>query len=178
MIVTVLILGGVLLTFAALALQTARAMFDEDTAAAGRLRIENAAAQASALAEEWFRVSIKDLAKENTFALSAEPQDDPTIELSPGFFQIMTEEYRSCGFSCQTIDLHYTDKFAASADKLRIPRIPPVELPDGSIERAYIQKVAVTPNENKNAAYTHTKSLRAIKEASGDILCVVVGVTD
>ena len=52
MIVTVLILGGVLLTFAALALQTARAMFDEDTAAAGRLRIENAAVQASALAEE------------------------------------------------------------------------------------------------------------------------------
>lgn len=87
MIVTVLILGGVLLTFAALALQTARAMFDEDTAAAGRLRIENAAAQASVLAEEWFRVSIKDLAKENTFALSAEPQDDPTIELSPGFFR-------------------------------------------------------------------------------------------
>ena len=87
----------------------------------------------------------------------------------------MTEEYPSYNFSCQTIDLHYTDKFTASADKLRIP---PVETPGGAIERAYIQKVTVTPAKNKNAAYTYTKSLRAIKDTSGDLRCIVVGITD
>ncbi|MCC8178320.1 MAG: hypothetical protein LIO38_04290 [Cloacibacillus sp.] len=177
-IVTVLIFGGVLMICASLAFQAATAMFEENASVAGRSRIENATAQASALAEEWLRVNIKDIAKGNYFAISAEPAEIPVLDIPKGFFQIMTEEYPNYNFSCQTIDLHYADKFTASADKLRVPRIPPTETPGGAIERAYIQKVTVTPAENKNAAYTYTKSLRAIKDTSGDIRCIVVGVTD
>ncbi|WP_288334226.1 hypothetical protein [uncultured Cloacibacillus sp.] len=177
-IVTVLIFGGVLMICASLAFQVATAMFEENNISTERLRIENATAQASALAEEWLRVNIKDIAKGDYFAISAEPVDSPVLDVPNDFFQIMTEEYPSYNFSCQTIDLHYADKFTASADKLRIPRIPPVETPGGAIERAYIQKVTVTPAKNKNAAYTYTKSLRAIKDTSGDLRCIVVGITD
>ncbi len=177
-IVTVLIFGGVLMICASLAFQAATAMFEENNISTERLRIENATAQASALAEEWLRVNIKDISKGDYFAISAEPVESPILDVPKGFFQIMTEEYPSYNFSCQTIDLHYADKFTASADKLRIPRIPPVETPGGAIERAYIQKVTVTPAKNKNAAYTYTKSLRAIKDTSGDIRCIVVGITD
>ena len=177
-IVTVLIFGGVLMICASLAFQAATAMFEENYTSTERLRIENATSQASALAEEWLWVNIKDIAKGDYFAISAEPVESPVLDVPKGFFQIMTEEYPSYNFSCQTIDLHYADKFTASADKLRIPRIPPVETPSGAIERAYIQKVTVTPAKNKNAAYTYTKSLRAIKDTSGDIRCIVVGITD
>ena len=177
-IVTVLIFGGVLMICASLAFQAATAMFEENNISTERLRIENATAQASALAEEWLWVNIKDISKGDYFAISAEPVESPILDVPKGFFQIMTEEYPSYIFSCQTIDLHYTDKFTASADKLRIPRIPPVETPGGAIERAYIQKVTVTPAKNKNAAYTYTKSLRAIKDTSGDLRCIVVGITD
>ncbi|MCD7953354.1 MAG: hypothetical protein LUG14_10695 [Synergistaceae bacterium] len=63
-IVTVLIFGGVLMICASLAFQAATAMFEENASVAGRSRIENATAQASALAEEWLRVNIKDIASQ------------------------------------------------------------------------------------------------------------------
>lgn len=177
-LVTVIIFGGILMTGGILALRSAKMILEESMITAERLRIENAAAQASALAGEWFRLNIKHMDKENYFALSAAPAAALDLDFPAAFFEIMEEEYPDYNFSCRTLDLHYSDENTAAADLLRVPRIPPGGTAENAVERAYIQKVTVTPIDNKNAAYTHTKSLRAIKEASGDIRCVVVGVTD
>ncbi len=174
----VLIIGGILTACTILALRSAKMMHEECMITAERLRIENAAAQASALAEEWFRINIKKMDEENYFSLSAEPAAALDLDFPATFFKIMEEEYPDYNFSCRTLDLHYSDENAAAAGLLRVPRIPPGETEKNAVERAYIQKVTVTPIDNKNAAYTHTKSLRAIKNASGDIRCVVVGLTD
>ena len=88
-IVTVLIFGGVLMICASLAFQAATAMFEENNISTERLRIENATAQASALAEEWLRVNIKDIAKGDYFAISAEPVESPILDVPKGFFQII-----------------------------------------------------------------------------------------
>lgn len=175
-LVAVVIFTGIVMLCAAMAIQTTEMLFNENVISAKRLKIENATTQASALAEEWFRDNVEDIAS-GRFNISADRAESPEHTPPDALFKILEEEYPDYHFSCTIYDLYYYEKYVDTAYEKMLPFIPPTETDDGEIELAYIQSVTVDPG-NSDSQYTRTTSLRVVKDTSGDIRVVVVGSSE
>ena len=180
--ITALVLSAIMMSAAVFAFRAAALLAEEETSAAYRFETENAAMQASAIAEAWFAEAVKTIVQSDDFSPYAAPLANPLIEAPSSLFDVLAENYPKRKFECVTIDLHYANSFSSSADKLAIPKVPPRVKENGDVERAYIQRATVTvaeENDKRNNSYhTIQKSLRAVRNAAGGISVITVGVTE
>lgn len=172
-----LVAASALTALLALALDAAQNMAEENIAAARRIRIENAAYQASAIAEAWFYENASSIARGVSFAEDAAPESDPTPDIPSDIFSALRELYPQYEIECICYDLHYPDSFAERASAARLPRIFPRELGDGSAERAYYIKTTVAESGDDKYKSTLSLSMRIKKSAAGIISARKVGTS-
>ena len=177
-LIYVLVAASALMALLALALDAAQNMAEENAAAARRIRIENAAAQASAIAEAWFCENAAAITSGTSFAEDASPESDPTPDVPSGIFSALRELYPQYEIECLCYDLHYPDSFADRAYAARVPRIAPRTLDDGGAERAYYIKTTVTEIADENYKSSVTLSMRVKKSAAGIISARRIGSTE
>ena len=177
-LVYVLAVSAALISLLALALDTAQKTAEEELAAARRIRIENIAAQASAIAEAWFYDNAASIAEKAGFAADAAPEGDPTPDVPQGIFSALRGQFPQYAVECVCYDLHYPDSFAERADAARIPRIPPFAAEDGGAVRAYYLRTAVAETGDGKYKTSVTLSMRVKNSPSGAISGRTAGVTE
>lgn len=162
----------------ALALGSVQKTAEENFAAARRIRLENVAAQASAIAEAWFYDNAASIAEKAGFAADAAPDGDPTPDVPQGIFSALRGQFPQYAVECVCYDLHYPDSFAEKADAARIPRIPPFAAEDGGAVRAYYLRTSVAKAGDGKYKTSITLSMRVKKSPSGAISVRTAGVTE
>ena len=169
-LVTAALFSGVMIFASALALREARSLFDEKLEEARRLRAENAAAQAAALAGSWLKGELGASAGE-LFSPSAAPKQEPLIALPQNFFSELEKIYPDYDFSCVTADLYYAPSFSASAAALGLPFMPPRRREDGSVVRYFMQKTSASGKEEERSLFSITRIFDCSMNAEGEIVC-------
>lgn len=167
-LITVLLLTAVLFFAAALALREATNIFNEKSEAARRLRTENAAKQASAIADVWLRNQIRAAHGSGYFSPEAAPETDPLITIPDSFFSELENIYPDHAFSCVTADLHYAPSFSSEAVRLGMPLIPPRMLEDGGTTRYFMQKTSAAGTEHDTLS-SITKIISCTRDINGEI---------
>lgn len=167
-LVTALLFSAVLFFAALLALREGMNIFAEKSAAARRLRAENAVMQASATAAAWLGHEISSSAGSDYFSLSSAPEANPLIDLPDSFFSALENIYPDHEFSCLTADLHYAPSFSQEAARLGIPLIPPRTSEDGSVTRYFLQKTSVSLRTH-NTVSSITKIVSCTKNKNGEV---------
>lgn len=177
-LVYVLVVSVALVSLLALALGSVQKTAEENFAAARRIRLENVAAQASAIAEAWFYDNAAAIAEDAGFDTGTAPENDPTPDVPPGIFSPLCEQFPRYTVECICYDLHYPDSFAEIADAARIPYMPPFAVEDGGVVRAYYLRTSVAEAEDEKYKMSVTHSMRVKKSPSGAISVRNVGVTE
>lgn len=177
-LIYVLVVSAALIMLLALALDTVQKTAEEDFAAARRIRLENAAAQASAAAEAWFYDNAAAIAEKAGFDTDSAPESDPTPDVPHDIFSALRGQFPQYAYECVCYDLHYPDSFAEKADAARIPRIPPFAAKDGGVVRAYCLRTTVAEAADEKYKTSVTHSMRVEKSPSGTVSVRTAGVTE
>ncbi|MBR4400906.1 MAG: hypothetical protein IKT09_04355 [Synergistes sp.] len=166
-LITVLLLTAVLFFAAGFALREAMNISDEKSETARRLRTENAAKQASAIADVWLRHQIR-AAGSGYFSPDADPETDPLITIPESFFSELENIYPDHAFSCVTADLHYAPSFSSEAARLGMPLIPPRIPEEGGTTRYFMQKTSAAGTEHGTIS-SITKIISCTRDINGEI---------